>query len=347
MNILLTGGLGYIGSHVAVALLNSGYTVVLIDNLSNSHATVVEDVYHACGRSPIFLEGDLCDTDFVHQVLVDYKISSVIHLAGLKSVPESAALPVKYYQNNVSGSVSLLHAMLSADVKRLIFSSSATVYGDPKCLPIDEKHPLNPTNPYGKTKLFVEQLLSDVAASDPGWQIVSLRYFNPGGAHESGFLGEDPKGTPGNLLPYLLKVASNSISCAPVYGADYETKDGTGERDYIHIEDLADGHVAALRYICESSVRVGSDADRIGFETFNLGVGQSVSVFEMMSAVENASGKKINYSIEPRRAGDVAVCFADPSKAISQLGWHATRNLSDICESSWKFVCNIDARNSS
>ena len=255
MNILLTGGLGYIGSHVAVALLNCGFKVILVDNLSNSSVTVVDGIYQASGRTPVFLEGDLCDTTFIHQVLVDYKVSAVIHLAGLKSVPESIALPVTYYQNNVSGSVSLLRAMVSANVKHLIFSSSATVYGNPQYLPIDEEHPLSPTNPYGKTKFFVEQLLSDLAASDPDWQIVSLRYFNPGGAHESGCLGEDPKGTPGNLLPYLLKVASNSISCAPVYGANYETRDGTGERDYIHIDDLADGHVAALRYISESTVR--------------------------------------------------------------------------------------------
>lgn len=323
MNILLTGGAGYIGTHTAVALTDAGYAVILLDNFSNSNRSVLGRLEKILGKALPCIEADVRNTDIVSATLLDYKIDAVIHFAGLKAVGESVVEPVEYYANNVQGAISLLKAMSAANVRSLIFSSSATVYGDPQYLPIDESHPTGATNPYGRNKLHIEEMLKDVADSDPFWKIVCLRYFNPVGAHESGLIGEDPSGIPNNLFPYISQVASGSLSKLSIYGGDYPTVDGTGIRDYIHVSDLAEGHVAALSHI----------AERSGWDAINLGTGKGLSVLEVLREYERVSGEVVNYSIVGRRAGDVSSCYSAVDKAKKVMGWQANRTIQDMCSS--------------
>jgi len=327
MNILLTGGAGYIGSHTAVVLMQAGYSVVIYDNLCNSSKSSISNLEKILGVSVAFVEGDIRNVSLLEATLRNHRINTVIHFAGLKAVGDSVVQPLYYYENNVQGTLSLLRAMTSEKVKNLIFSSSATVYGDPQYLPIDEKHPLAPTNTYGRTKLQIEQILEDLANSNLDWKIVNLRYFNPAGAHESGLIGENPRGVPNNLMPYIAQVATGQLSQLQVFGGDYPTEDGTGVRDFIHVVDLAEGHLAALSYIACSSV----------FETFNLGAGMGYSVLQMVSAFEKASKKSIPYTIVAPRPGDISSCFASADKANLILGWKARRTLAEICSSGWKF----------
>jgi len=327
MNILLTGGMGYIGSHVAVVLLQAGHRVVLYDNLCNSDARVLERIEQITGKTPIFIEADVRATETLTNALKEHAIEAVLHFAGLKAVGESVAKPVEYYANNVEGTISLLEAMSDADVRLLVFSGSATVYGEPQYLPLDEAHPLSATNPYGRSKLHIEEMLLDTSVSHPGWRIVCLRYFNPVGAHESGLLGENPRGIPNNLMPYIARVATGELEELSVFGDDYPTPDGTGVRDYIHVMDLAEGHAAALLWL----------AGHPGWHAINLGTGQGYSVLEMVATFARASGRLVPYRIMPRRAGDVATCYANPEKALRELGWHAKRDLLEMCSSAWKF----------
>ena len=327
MNILLTGGTGYIGSHTAVVLSDLGHQVVLYDNLSNSSDSVLKKLTQITGQQIRFLNGDVRDTDLLRGTLVAHRIDAVIHFAGLKAVGESVKKPVGYYANNVQGTVSLLQAMQSVQVKTLVFSSSATVYGEPKYLPLDESHPTSATNPYGRSKLHIEEVLSDVASSDSDWRIACLRYFNPVGAHESGLIGENPNGVPNNLMPYIAQVAAGQRAELSVFGADYSTADGTGVRDYIHVMDLAQGHAAALAFLSVTT----------GWHDINLGTGKGYSVLDMIRAFEEASGQQVPYKIVARRAGDAAACYADPHKAGESLNWRATRTLDDMCASTWRF----------
>ncbi len=327
MNILLTGGAGYIGSHTCVTLSNAGYSYVIYDNFCNSSPSVIQRLEKILGKSITFVEGDIRNSELLQKTIQSYHIDGVIHFAGLKAVGESVEHPLNYYENNVQGVLSLLRAMLNLGLKNLVFSSSATVYGDPKYLPIDESHPLSPQNPYGQTKFQIERILEDIVKADPYWKIVILRYFNPAGAHESGLLGESPEGTPNNLMPYIAKVASGKLSELKVFGDDYPTIDGTGVRDYMHVVDLAEGHLAALIYLMQMQ----------GLEVFNLGTGHGSSVLEMIQSYEKASGRKIPYRVVSRRAGDIASCYASVDKARQVLGWSADRSLLDICKSSWIF----------
>lgn len=327
MNILLTGGAGYIGSHTAVVLSQLGHQVILYDNMCNSSHLVPEQLIRIARQKIKFVKGDVLDTELVSNVLVSYRIDSVIHFAGLKAVGESVEKPVDYYANNVQGTISLLQAMRSVKIKTLVFSSSATVYGEPQYLPLDEAHPTIATNPYGRSKLHVEEMLSDVAASDPDWRIACLRYFNPVGAHPSGQIGENPNGKPNNLMPYIAQVATGQRPYLSVFGGDYPTEDGTGVRDYIHVMDLADGHAAALNFLYQNP----------GWHAINLGTGHGYSVLDMVKAFEKASGCRVSYQIVARRAGDVAVCYADPKRAGALLNWRATRTLDDMCASTWQF----------
>lgn len=327
MNILLTGGTGYIGSHTAVVLTEAGHRVVLFDNFANSQPAVLDRLARILGEAPAFVQGDIRDTDALEATLRTYAIDAVIHFAGLKAVGESVQEPIRYYDNNVHGTVSLLAAMARTNVKTLVFSSSATVYGEPKYLPIDEAHPLSATNPYGRSKLHIEEILRDVAASDANWRIMCLRYFNPVGAHASGLIGENPNGIPNNLMPYIAQVAWGKLACLSVFGDDYPTADGTGVRDYIHVVDLAEGHAAALGFLGKER----------GWHAVNLGTGQGYSVLEMVRAFEHASGRQVAFRIAPRRAGDAAACFAQPEKAARELGWKATRTLQDMCDSTWRW----------
>lgn len=324
MNILLTGGTGYIGSHTAVVLANAGHSVVLFDNFCNSNRTVSNRINQIANQNIPCIQGDVRDTALLIKTLTEFKINSVIHFAGLKAVGESDQDPLKYYDNNVAGSISLLEAMKRVNVKTIVFSSSATVYGEPQYLPYDEEHPLNPINAYGRTKLQVEEILQDLAISDSEWRIALLRYFNPVGAHESGLIGEDPNGIPNNLMPYIMQVASGKLPHLNIFGNDYETRDGTGERDYIHVMDLAEGHIAALRYLDQHT----------GCEIFNLGAGQPVSVLELLQHYEQASGKKIPTTVAQRRSGDLPIYYAKASKAKGKMGWQTSRTLEDICISS-------------
>ncbi|MFN7834412.1 MAG: UDP-glucose 4-epimerase GalE [Burkholderiaceae bacterium] len=325
MNILLTGGAGYIGSHTAVALRNAGHNPVLLDNFSNSQPDVLQRLAVLCSREPVLVTGDIRDTALLENTLRAHRIDAVIHFAGLKAVGDSVAKPIDYYANNVQGTVSLLQAMQTASVSTLVFSSSATVYGDPQYLPIDESHPTGATNPYGRSKLHIEEMLADVASSCAQWKIACLRYFNPVGAHVSGTLGEDPNGIPNNLMPFIAKVATGQLPHLSVFGADYPTSDGTGVRDYIHVMDLAEGHVAALDFLNE----------RAGWHAINLGTGQGSSVLQMVRAFETASGQTIPFQIAPRRAGDIAACYAQADKALAALGWQARRSLDEMCASTW------------
>jgi UDP-glucose 4-epimerase len=327
MNILLTGGVGYIGSHTAVVLAQAGHNTILFDNLCNSLKDTVERLEKIIGKPVTFIEGDVRDTTLLIKIMQEYQIESVIHFAGLKAVGESVANPVLYYSNNVQGTISLIQAMQAAKVRTLVFSSSATVYGQPEYLPYDEAHPTNPINPYGNTKLQVEIMLRDLANSDPNWKIACLRYFNPVGAHNSGLIGDDPSGNPGNLMPFLTKVASGDLECLSVFGNDYETSDGTGERDYIHVMDLAEGHMAALPFL----------KIQPGLHIINLGTGRSTSVLQFIEEFERVSGKQIPIKIAPRRDGDLPIYFAKADLAKQTLGWSADRTIANMCSSAWIF----------
>jgi UDP-glucose 4-epimerase len=327
MNVLLTGGTGYIGSHTAVVLSQLGYQIVLYDNLSNSSESVLEKLFQITGQQIRFVNGDVRDTELLKGTLAAHHIDAVIHFAGLKAVGESVEKPVDYYANNVQGTISLLQAMQSAKVKTLVFSSSATVYGEPQYLPLDENHPTRATNPYGRSKLHIEEMLNDVASSDLDWRIACLRYFNPVGAHEGGLIGESPHGVPNNLMPYIAQVAAGQRAELSVFGDDYPTADGTGIRDYIHVMDLAEGHAAALGFLSQTT----------GWHALNLGTGAGYSVIDMIQAFERAVGRQVPYKIVARRVGDVAACYADPSKAIEVLNWSAARTLYDMCASTWRF----------
>ncbi|CAB3996828.1 UDP-glucose 4-epimerase [Paramuricea clavata] len=323
--ILITGGAGYIGSHTVVEVVNAGYNVVIIDNLCNSSEESVRRIKSITGKDVIFYKVDLLDKSSLEGVFEKHTFCAVMHFAGLKAVGESVSIPLKYYNNNIQGTIHLLECMEKHGVKNIVFSSSATVYGDPQYLPLDEKHPVGGcTNPYGKTKYFIEEILRDVVIAQKGWNVISLRYFNPIGAHKSGNIGEDPQGIPNNLMPYITQVAVGRRTHLNVFGNDYNTTDGTGVRDYIHVVDLALGHVAALKYMMQ---------DNCGFKVYNLGTGRGQSVLEMVKAVEKSSGKKIAYKITERRAGDVATCYADPTLAEKELGWKTERSLDEMCKS--------------
>lgn len=329
--VLVTGGVGYIGSHTTVALQEAGYRVLILDNLCNSDVAVLKAIAKITGEEPCFIEGDIRDRGLLDKIFSDYRIKAVMHFAGLKAVGESAEQPLAYYDNNVNGSLQLLQAMQRADVRTIVFSSSATVYGDPQSLPLTENHPRSATNPYGNTKLMVEEILENLHASEAGWRVALLRYFNPIGAHRSGKIGEAPQGTPNNLLPYVAQVATGSRAQVQVFGADYDTPDGTGVRDYIHVLDLAQGHVAALAY-CKQS-----DGELL---TVNLGTGKGYSVLEIIAAFERASGKHIPYQVVARRPGDIAECWADTEQAYRLLGWRASRTLPEMCEDAWRWEQN-------
>lgn len=326
VKVLVTGGAGYIGSHTALSLLEAGHDVVILDNLSNSKEDVIGRLRDLSGRDPQFLRGDLLDRGAVAAALAG-GVDAVVHFAALKAVGESVKIPLAYYENNVTGTINLLREMGSAGCRNIVFSSSATVYGDPASLPIREDFPLSATNPYGRTKLMVEEILGDVHASEPGWNTILLRYFNPVGAHASGRLGEDPNGIPNNLVPYIAKVAAGQLDELTVFGDDYPTRDGTGIRDYIHVVDLAEGHLRALEKLASSP----------GLVAYNLGTGSGTSVKEMVEAFGRACGHPIPHGIAPRRPGDVAACYADPSKAKAELGWEATRTVDDMCADTWRW----------
>jgi len=328
--VLVTGGAGYIGSHTCVELDDAGFDFVVYDNLCNSSKESLSRVEKIIGKEVKFVEGDIRDADALQKVFDTYEIDSVIHFAGLKAVGESVEKPLEYYDNNVSGTVVLCEVMQKNGCKKIVFSSSATVYGDPHTTPIKEDFPLSATNPYGRSKLFIEEILRDVFVSDSEWKIVLLRYFNPVGAHESGTIGEDPNGIPNNLMPFISQTAVGKREKLSVFGGDYDTHDGTGVRDYIHVVDLAQGHVKALNKI----------ADLNAVLTVNLGTGNGYSVLDMVKAFEKASGKKVPYEIAPRRAGDIAKCFADPSYAKETLGWEATRGIDEMCEDTWRWQSN-------
>ncbi|RLQ22294.1 UDP-glucose 4-epimerase GalE [Seongchinamella sediminis] len=325
--ILVTGGAGYIGTHACVALLEAGYAVVVLDNLCNASREAVSRVADISGQPVPLVAADIRDREAMNAVFRDYAIDAVMHFAGLKAVGESVEKPLEYYDNNVNGTLVLLAAMARAGVHRLIFSSSATVYGDPASVPIREDFPTAATNPYGRSKLMVEEILADWAVAHPGWSIGRLRYFNPVGAHSSGRIGEDPQGWPNNLMPFVAQVAVGRRERLSVFGDDYPTPDGTGVRDYIHVVDLAEGHVAALEYVQENP----------GVMTVNLGTGRGVSVLDMVRAFEQVSGRPVPYQVVARRAGDIAECWADPALAASLLGWRARRSLEDMCADTWRW----------
>ena len=324
--ILVTGGSGFIGSHTVLELLEKGYGVVVMDNLSNSSEESLRRVEKLTGKKVKFYETDIRDREGTEKIFQENKIDAVIHFAGLKAVGESCKIPLKYYENNIGGTVTLLEVMEKYNVKKIIFSSSATVYGPPERLPLDEDCRLSTTNPYGSTKLMLENIMQDVYKADEGWNIILLRYFNPVGAHESGLIGEDPKGIPNNLMPYVAQVASGKLSCIQVYGNDYDTPDGTGVRDYIHVVDLALGHIAAIEYCREAGVHI-----------YNLGTGHGYSVLDMIHAFEKACGKKLPYKICDRRPGDIAACYACPDKAEKELHWKAKYGIEEMCASQWKW----------
>ncbi len=327
MSVLVTGGAGYIGSHTLVSLLSAGYSAVVLDNLSNSSEKALDRVRQIAGKDLKFYEGDMLDSALLDKILIENDISAVIHFAGLKAVGESVSVPLKYYQNNISGTLTLLAALQSRGVKNFVFSSSATVYGTPESVPVSEGFPLSAANPYGATKLFIERILSDVNVSDPDFNVALLRYFNPVGAHESGLIGEDPRGIPNNLMPYVAKVAIGKLPHVRVFGSDYATPDGTGVRDYIHVTDLADGHILALKKL----------EQKPGVVTYNLGTGRGYSVLEMVRAFSNAAGRELSYKLEPRRAGDIAECYADPSLAERELGFKAKYGIDEMCRSLWNW----------
>lgn len=330
MKILLPGGAGYIGSHTAVELLNAGKEIVIIDNFSNSKKEVLDKIRKITGKDFKFYEMDYLDKEKLDKVFEENEIDAVLNFAGYKAVGESVQKPIEYYKNNISGCLELLETMKKHGVKKFIFSSSATVYGDPETIPITEECKTGgTTNPYGTSKLFIEQILKDLYKSDNTWDICILRYFNPVGAHESGLIGEEPQGIPNNLMPYVARVAAGKLKELSVFGNDYDTKDGTGVRDYIHVVDLAKGHVAALEKL---------DKENKGLFIYNLGTGKGYSVLDMVKGFEKATGKKVPYKIAPRRAGDIATCYADPKKAKEELGWEAKKDINDMCKDSWEYI---------
>ncbi len=330
MAVLLPGGAGYIGSHTAVELLNSGKEIVIIDNFSNSKAEVLEKIKKITGKDFKFYEMDYRDKEKLEKVFTENDIEAVLNFAGYKAVGESVQKPIEYYDNNINGALALLEVMKKHNVKKFIFSSSATVYGDPEVIPITEECKTGgTTNPYGTTKLFIEQILKDTYASDNTWDICILRYFNPVGAHESGLIGEEPQGIPNNLMPYVVRVAAGILPQLSVFGNDYNTPDGTGVRDYIHVVDLAKGHVLALNKL---------EKENKGLFIYNLGTGTGYSVLDMVKAFEKATGKEVPYKIAPRRSGDIATCYANPKKAKEELGWEATKTLEDMCRDSWNYI---------
>ena len=330
MAILLPGGAGYIGSHTAVELLNAGKEIVIIDNFSNSKPEVLDKIKQITGKDFKFYEMDYSNKEELNKVFTENKIDAVLNFAGYKAVGESVKKPIEYYMNHISGALVLLDVMRAHNCKKFIFSSSATVYGDPATVPITEEFPTGgTTNPYGTTKLFIEQILKDIYNSDNSWDICILRYFNPVGAHESGLIGEEPQGIPNNLMPYVARVAAGILPELSVFGNDYDTPDGTGVRDYIHVVDLAKGHVKALEKL---------DKEHVGLFIYNLGTGTGYSVLDMVKAFEKATGKEVKYKIAPRRPGDIAKCYADPAKAKIELGWVAEKNLDDMCKDSWHYI---------
>lgn len=323
--ILVTGGCGYIGSHTCVELLNDGYEVIVVDNLSNAKEEVIDKIEKITNKKVKFYKGDLRNNELVTRIFKENKIEAVIHFAGLKAVGESVNKPLEYYDNNINSTLVLLEIMKEFNCKNIIFSSSATVYGKPKKLPIKEDFPLSTTNPYGTTKLFIERILEDLYYSDKKYNITILRYFNPIGAHESGLIGEDPNGTPNNLLPYIVKVAVDELPCLSIYGDDYDTPDGTGVRDYIHVVDLAKGHISSLKHMD-------------GLKYYNLGTGTGYSVLEIVKTFEEVNNVIINKKIVARRPGDIDACYADPTKAYKELGWKATKGIKEMCKDSYNYV---------
>lgn len=331
MAVLVTGGAGYIGSHTCLELLQAGYEVVAFDNLYNASEESLKRVEEITGKKLKFYKADMLDRAAIEEIFDNENIDSVIHFAGLKAVGESVQKPLEYYYNNVTGTLILCDVMRKHGVKKIVFSSSATVYGSPKTVPIKEDFELHVTNPYGRTKLMLEEILQDIAYADPEWDVILLRYFNPIGAHESGRIGEDPKGIPNNLLPYIAQVAVGKRERLGVFGNDYDTPDGTGVRDYIHVVDLALGHVKAIDKLC---------AEHTGVKIYNLGTGKGYSVLDVVKAFEKASGVTIAYDIKPRRAGDIATCYADSSLAKEELGWEATKDIEEMCADSWRWQKN-------
>ncbi|MDK4526844.1 UDP-glucose 4-epimerase GalE [Kingella kingae] len=328
MNILITGGAGFIGSHTVVELLNAGHHPIILDNLSNASPKVIQRVADITGKTPTFYEGDIRDRALLQQIFAQHSIDSVIHFAALKAVGESVAQPLRYYDNNVSGSLILLEEMEKAGVRSIVFSSSATVYGDPETVPITESSPTGgTTNPYGTSKYMMERMMMDLQHANLDWSVIILRYFNPIGAHESGKIGEQPNGIPNNLLPYVCQVAAGKLKELSVFGSDYNTHDGTGVRDYIHVVDLAIGHLKAL----------DAKAKTAGVHIYNLGTGTGYSVLDIVKAFEQASGQTVPYAIKPRRAGDIAVCYADPAKAAQEIGWTAERDLNTMMTDAWRW----------
>ncbi len=327
MKILVTGGAGYIGSHTCVELLNNGYDVVVVDNLCNSSRESLRRVKTITGKTVSFYESNILDEQALVTIFSEHTIDAVIHFAGLKAVGESVAMPLEYYQNNLNGTLVLLKVMRDFEVKNFVFSSSATVYGNPHSVPIKEEFPLSATNPYGRSKLIIEEICGDLYVSDNSWNIALLRYFNPVGAHESGLIGEDPNGIPNNLVPYISQVAIGKLEKLSVFGNDYDTPDGTGVRDYIHVVDLARGHIKALQKLNTQP----------GIVIYNLGTGQGYSVLEMIRAFEEASGCKVPYQIMPRRSGDIAQCYADPAYAEQEIGWKAEHGLADMTRDTWRW----------
>ncbi|MGR5268065.1 UDP-glucose 4-epimerase GalE [Vibrio astriarenae] len=330
MNVLVTGGMGYIGSHTCIQMIEAGMTPVIVDNLYNSKSSVLERIEKVAGVKPTFVHGDIRDKALLVETMKAHDIEAVIHFAGLKAVGESVANPLEYYDNNVNGTLVLVDAMREAGVKSIVFSSSATVYGDPASVPITEDFPTSATNPYGRSKLMVEECLTDFQAANPDWSITLLRYFNPVGSHPTGELGEDPQGIPNNLMPFVSQVAVGRREFLSVFGSDYPTKDGTGVRDYIHVMDLSDGHIAALQ-------KVGR---KQGLHVYNLGTGNGSSVLEMVKAFEAASQKTIPYKLVARRPGDIAECWADPAKAMRELEWKAERTLEEMTADTWRWQSN-------
>ena len=328
MKILVTGGTGYIGSHTCVELLNAGYEVVIIDNLYNSKLEVVDKIEQLTNKKFAFYENDVCDEEEVRRIVTDHKIDAVIHFAGYKAVGESVAKPLMYYQNNLDSTIVLCKVMNEFNCKRIVFSSSATVYGDPASLPIKEDFPLSTTNPYGTTKLFIERILTDLQYADKEWSVGLLRYFNPIGAHESGLLGESPNDIPNNLMPYIVKVANKELPHLNVFGDDYNTPDGTGVRDYIHVVDLALGHIKAVEKIAQGS----------GVKIYNLGTGNGFSVLDLVKTFARVNNIEVPYKITDRRPGDIAACYADPTKAKEELGWSAQKGIEEMCRDAWNFV---------
>lgn len=330
MKILVTGGTGYIGSHTVVELLNSNYEVIVIDNFSNSKKEVIDKIKSITNKDFTFYEGDVCNKDLLRKIFTENEIDAVIHFAGYKAVGESVQKPIMYYRNNIDSTLSLIEVMNEFDCKKIVFSSSATVYGSPKNLPIKEDFPLSTTNPYGSTKLMIENILRDLYISDNNWSIALLRYFNPIGAHSSGLIGEDPQGIPNNLMPYIVKVANKELKELSIFGNDYDTPDGTGVRDYIHVVDLAKGHIKAIEKVIKDK----------GIDAYNLGTGIGYSVLDIVTTFEKVNNIKVPYKIVERRSGDIAACYADPNYALEKLNWKAEKGIEEMCKDSYNFVLN-------